>query len=780
MEYLDFSSVITTMRKYINDERTVMDRLLHEEVKIDQMHLLDQVFASFCDDEDSLDYAFDNGQVCRWFNGQARISPRIISFYMNEENRDLLSADIEFNVLPLMYDSAMAAQDVHTLLLQDTTISHEAKNKLLENYPCHSDRDKADFLAATLFFGMEREFRKRDAGNKALLASGSFSPVLRDFVFGAKVPRPCRHFCGRDTELKTLHNLLCSQGKVFLQGIAGIGKSELAKAYAKKYDKEYTNILYITYSGDLKKDIVNLDFADDVDDKETAEARFSRHHRYLRKLRDDSLLIIDNFNTVAVKDSILDVVLKYHCRILFTTRSRFDNYTSMDLEEIPDTEALLNLMGCFYSDAQTYRPVLEQIIQTVHSHTLAVEIAARLLETGIMEPKLLLKKLREEKAALDATDTIGISKDGKSRKATYYDHIHTLFSLYQLSAEETDIMRNLTFAPLTGIPNRLFANWLDLSDMNTINDLIEKGFVQAKERRMITLHPMIQEVTVDETKPSVQNCRTLLDSLQQICLRHGEDVSYYKQMFQTIESIVLQIENNDMSIYLRFLEDVFPYMENYRYYQGMELVLDELTALLCDKTVGSISDRALLLSYQAFCEKKPDKAIKMQKEAIAMIPEITLDNALLASNLYSNLGGMYKMSGKLDLAKQNMEQAIQIMEQYGLAHYHDSITQITNYAVLLTDMGQPDIGLSALRKLCRVIREYNSDTSLDYASVQEAMGGICLTMGEIQQATSHFQKAMEIYETVFEFEPDMIDAKKQELFGTYTQAGLYLGQKILD
>ena len=196
MEYLDFSSVITTMRKYINDERTVMDRLLHEEVKIDQMHLLDQVFASFCDDEDSLDYAFDNGQVCRWFNGQARISPRIISFYMNEENRDLLSADIEFNVLPLMYDSAMAAQDVHTLLLQDTTISHEAKNKLLENYPCHSDRDKADFLAATLFFGMEREFRKRDASNKALLASGSFSPVLRDFVFGAKVPRPCRHFCG--------------------------------------------------------------------------------------------------------------------------------------------------------------------------------------------------------------------------------------------------------------------------------------------------------------------------------------------------------------------------------------------------------------------------------------------------------------------------------------------------------------------------------------------------------------------------------------------------------
>ena len=138
------------------------------------------------------------------------------------------------------------------------------------------------------------------------------------------------------------------------------------------------------------------------------------------------------------------------------------------------------------------------------------------------------------------------------------------------------------------------------------------------------------------------------------------------------------------------------------------------------------------------------------------------------------------MNGKLEFAKENMEQAIRIIDEYGLAYYHDSIVQITNYAVLLTDMGQPDVGLFALRKLCRVIREYNSDTGLDYASVQEAMGNICLTMGEIPQATSHFQKAMEIYENVFEYEPDMIEAKKQELLGMYTQAGLYLGQKLLN
>lgn len=85
-----------------------------------------------------------------------------------------------------------------------------------------------------------------------------------------------------------------------------------------------------------------------------------------------------------------------------------------------------------------------------------------------------------------------------------------------------------------------------------------------------------------------------------------------------------------------------------------------------------------------------------------------------------------------------------------------------------------------MKKLTRVIREYNSDQTIDYASVQEGMGNICLTIGEVQQATTHFQKAMAIYEIVFEAEPEMIEAKKQALLGTYTQAGLYLAQQLLE
>ena len=768
MERCDFSSIITTVRKYIGDDRGM-----------NQIDLLYELFEGFLEEESSQDFDFDNGLVCRWFNGQARISPRISGYYLHTDNRNRLADDIETNILPLMCDSAMAIQEIYKILIQDGTISDQKKEQLTQDYPCHTSEEQAAFLASVLCFGMERTFVKRNAATKKLLAAGTLSPVISDFVYNGEVPKACAHFCGRNQELSTLHELISEKRIIFLQGIAGIGKSELAKAYARAYRKDYTNILYLTYSGDLRQDIIDLDFVDDLPE-DTEEDRFRKHNRFLRSLKEDTLLIIDNFNTTAGKDAFFSVLLKYRCRILFTTRSRFDNYASFNLGEISDPDALLSLMGYFYSDAKRKQSILKQIIQTVHSHTLAVELSARLLETGILEPQELLARLQVEKSALGATDTIDIVKDGQSRKATYYEHIHTLFSLYRLSEEELNIMRGLIFVPVSGVSGRLYANWMKLSDMNRINDLIEKGFVQTQSGRQISLHPMIQEVAIDETRPSVNNSAVLLDSLQTICLLHGHDVTWYKPLFLTIENIIREIADDNTPAYLSFLEDVFPYMEKYHYTAGMELIIGKLSGLLTDETVGRSTDRAVLLDYRAACEEKTEKAIKLEKEAIALIPEISEENAHLVSNLYSNLGGLYKKAGKRELAQQAMEQGLRILEQYDLLYYHDSIAQTANYAVLLTEMGQPEKGLSALKKLSRMIRDLNSDQTMDYATVQEAIGGICLATGDIRQATTHFKKALAIYEAVHNGEPDMIETKKQEILQAYTQTGIALGQQLLN
>ena len=751
MERCDFSSVILIIRKYISESR-----------EISQTDLLYDLFASFTEDSTNNDYVFDNGLVCRWFKGVAKISPQITRYYMDHRKRKCLSADIEEKILPIMYDSDMAVQEIYDLVVFDTSISDGTKTKLTNGHPFSNSEEKADFLCAVLCFSMERNFIKRETGNKKLTSGKALSPVVNDYLFGAGTPKPCRYFCGRERELSELHIMLNEHSKVFLQGIPGIGKSELTKAYVQNFKKDYTNIIYINYSGNLKNDIVDLDFLEDFNANESEKERFRRHHRYLRSLKDDSLIIVDNFNTVAADEELLSIVLKYSCRILFTTRSRFDEYDTYTIGEMSDDD-LLGLMGNLYSEAENHSTILSEIIHTVHNHTFAVELSARLLEIGILNPNELLEKLQKEKAAMNDADVIGVKKDGKSSKATYYNHIHTLFSLYELSELETNVMRNLTLAPHNGISAKLFALWMKLESMNTVNDLIERGFVQPLPGRMILLHPMIKEVAVDETKPSVVNCSTLLNSIHNICLHHGYDVMYYQQLFGMIDTIIELIGNDDTKSFLLFLEDVFPYMEKYEYEQLRQRVVEKLSMLLSDDTVGTVSDRALLLDYRAVLETKPSKAIQYENRAIAMIKEINKGNAALVSNLYTNLGTFYQNSGNIELAVESMESAIQIAKDYNIVESHDNIVRINNYASLLVDSGQPYRALWVLNNLCNLIKSYYSDKSIDYAITQERMGRFYSYLGDKRKAYIHFKTAFDIYCIHFEAEPEKIEAKRQEM-----------------
>ena len=703
---------------------------------MNQPEFLYEVFEDFMDSPESKDFSFDNGLVCRWMTGQAKISPKICTYYARPSKQEKLAA-----------------------------LYKPIDSRLL-------------FLAKLISFGMERQFIKRDTRNQKLLAGGSLSPVILDYIMDSEVPRPCRHFLGREEELDELHTMLEENSKAFLYGIAGIGKSELAKAYAKQYKKYYTNILYVEYAGDLHQAVTDMDFTDDLPE-DGEEERFRKHNRFLRSLKDDTLLIIDNFNVTATQDSFLPVVLKYRCRILFTTRSRFDGHCILQLKEIREPASLFQLAAAFYSEAEEHRTLVEEIIETVHRHTFAVELAANLLENGILPPERLLEKLREEKASLENEDKIIAIKDGQNSKATYYNHIHTLFSLYSISVKQQEIMRNLCFLPPAGISARIFADWLGLTDLNAINDLVETGFVQATTRHTISLHPMIQEIALSETKPSVTGCHTLLNSLQKICLMHGTEVSYYKKLFQTVGNIMRMIEKDDPTKYLLFLEDIFPYMEKYRYKKGMKEIICEMKQLLKGNGNGADTDRALLLDYQACMETKPEKAIKLEKEALAQIKEITEDNAHLVSNLHANLGGLYRLNGQAALAKEHMEKGIFLLEQYQLLYTNDSIPQINNYAALLTELQEPERAMAALQKLAQIIKEYNSDTCLDYAQVQESMGNICLITANISQAKTHFKKAMKIYENVWADEPELIEEKYQEIQELYPQVGIALARGIL-
>jgi tetratricopeptide (TPR) repeat protein len=747
MERCDFASIAAAIRSDLLDGS--FDN---------QMEFMEALFSAYLEETETY---LDMGLVSRWLNGLAKPSPAISSFYQDHRQREELAITIEDAILPSLSDSAMVVQNIHALLLGDTSISDSKKAELCRRYPCKDKTEEAAFLTDVFLFGLSRPFVARDIRKPNLLPSGSLSPILADFVIDGGVPKTCRYFCGRENELAALHDALIHNGKVYLQGIPGIGKSELAKAYAKEHKKEYTNILYLSYTGDLKTDIANLIFADDLPEDDL-DTRFRKHNRFLRSLKDDNLLIVDNFNTNAMSDPVLDIVLKYRCRVLFTTRSNLSGLCCLPVEEISDSNVLFQLVSRFYSGAEQQREVVEQIIEIVHRHTLAVELAARLLETGILEPEKVLAKLREEHASFDATDKISVSKDGKSTRATYYDHIHTLFALFRLATAQREIMQSMTLIPLTGVPARLFGRWMGFRDLNDVNEMAELGFLQVKPGNRIALHPMMQEVAISELSPSITGCHALLESIRATCQIHGEDVPYYKLMFQTVENALDLAAKDDPDFFLLLMEDVFQYAEKYNEEAVMKRLIDEMQNLLNDPATGSVKDRAILLDCRAACEKNTSKAIKLIQEALTLLPEVNSSNALLVSNLNSNLGGLYRAAKQHDAARKHMETAISILEEYHLVGGHDSITQILNYAVLLNDLGESERGLSGLRKIEHIVRKQNAG-SLDHAFILETMGRLNLSLGNRTQAAEHFRRALKIFETVWSDEPELLTAKRQEL-----------------
>lgn len=106
MDRCDFSSIMTCLKNHISESN-----------QMNQPEFLYEVFEDFMDSPESKDFSFDNGLVCRWMTGQAKISPKISTYYAKPSKQEKLAETIHQNLLPLMTDCSKALQDVYTLFM---------------------------------------------------------------------------------------------------------------------------------------------------------------------------------------------------------------------------------------------------------------------------------------------------------------------------------------------------------------------------------------------------------------------------------------------------------------------------------------------------------------------------------------------------------------------------------------------------------------------------------------------------------------------------------------
>lgn len=335
----------------------------------------------------------------------------------------------------------------------------------------------------------------------------------------SQLPQAREVFDGRDYLMEQIHQLF-GEGKraLFLEGIGGIGKSELAKQYALRYQKEYENILFITYTAGIMKLVCDsgsiiIDNLEQEKDEEEQDF-FMRKLKVLQTITNEkTLIIVDNFDVD--EDPDLDALLSGSYRLIFTTRNAHPGYPTIKVEAIKDRDVLMSIFEKNYGDSlqEEDKTYIEEIFRQIEYHTYTIELIAKQMEASFLSAKEMLELLQKGQLQNSLSETVAGRKDRK----TAFGHICSVFNTSNLSEEEKKLMVYLSLMGTQGVLASRFRQWAELSDFELVNGLVRKSWIRKEKGQRISLHPLVKEVVYDTLCPTVENCHRFLEKITEFC-----------------------------------------------------------------------------------------------------------------------------------------------------------------------------------------------------------------------------------------------------------------------
>ena len=520
-------------------------------------------------------------QISRWCSGERPIPKDVLEKYEENNYWDDMEQDFRTKIIPNLINELQARSQMESLLNESIDVIGIDKIQKMKNIA-----DNAAFFAAMVRYAVLNDHSQNVV----------YSPDLSETLLSGRVPSCTKDFLGR--------------------------KKEFAKHFAKKNEKKYTNIIYLYYTGSLKKCIAELEFVSDTAEMTETEL-FESHYKILQSLYPDSLIIIDNFNVLPKDDAFFREFIKNRFQILVTTRCKLTTFSTLELKELDKEKELCKLFYRQCPSSKSEPELVAEIIDLLNAHTLTVSLAALTLEASGMDVEEFLYELKTTGIRTDISEEVELYKDETFSYGRMMEHLRKLLQLSRLSAEQ-------------------------LENLNAVNHLIQYGFItDDTENKKIGLHPLIQEIAFDETFPTLRTCSKLTNRLHLICLVHGLEVRRPEMVVQSLMSVIERIIVDVPDEYLLFLQDAFPYFEKYLVMDYLPKLVERISFMMEQHQLSTPRDKALLLDYKAelfILRKEYSNALKKRLKAIQIIESADTKDVrviTLHSNLYNNLSNTY-------------------------------------------------------------------------------------------------------------------------------------------
>lgn len=334
-------------------------------------------------------------QISRWCSGERPIPKNVLEKYEENDYWNDMEEDFRTKIIPNLINELQVRSQLESLL--DESIDVIGADKIQE---MKQISDNAAFFAAMVRYAVLNDHSQNVV----------YSPDLSKTLLSGRVPSCTKDFLGRKKELSEVTAALKNNPLLFVTGIAGIGKSEFAKHFAKKNEKKYTNIIYLYYTGSLKKCIAELEFASDIAEMTEAEL-FEAHYKILQTLYPDSLIIIDNFNVLPKDDVFFREFVKNRFQILITTRCKPTAFNTLEIKELNKDKELCELFYRHCPSSKSEPELVAEIIDLLNAHTLTVSLAALTLEASGMDIEEFLYELKTTGIRTEISEEVELYKD---------------------------------------------------------------------------------------------------------------------------------------------------------------------------------------------------------------------------------------------------------------------------------------------------------------------------------------------------------------------------------
>ena len=672
-------------------------------------------------------------ELSRVINNHTPVPQKIRDHY-TEKGIGQLAEDIRENAFPKMISAHQFADRIYWETRQDPLLQGRLKHTVAENYPLEEESALALYIATVLYAIICRPHYPSKK-NMAPVFPQWMADNMDELLLSRNVPSPSDAFTGRRRDLNRLHALLGKRHTVRVWGIHGIGKSELVYQYCKEHRGDYTKILYVDSISNLQRDLCTLHI---VGGAETTGNMFFDVMQCLRRLREDTLLVIDNMNNLEDQKLIWNLIQQCGCKILVTTRCQVpenQRKEHLELKAISSTRSLVNLLKKLSGRENLKTSILEKLIIRLHRHTTAVVLLAALLQTDRYTPEQILEKLGPWKLKDFIKDHLRYQSDSTS----FYEHLRNLFRLFCFEGLERYALENMALVPSDGIPLNLFETWTELPDANIMGTLIDAGLIYAQSynyRYMVVLKPILKELACDEMTPSIRSCAKLIHNTA-AAMSILEDDQNAQYLMQLSQEVIRLTEKDDIPAYIDYLHKSFELAARNNQKTDMQTIADELAEVLTETPYGTNLDKALMQDYQAMVQDRVERAVAYRKEAISHLnPEVPEEKKLMAEIL-DRIAGDYLLRDDWMRAKPYSDASWSLFRELDLLEKLEAFPANCRRGVILCHAGAEAEGLPLLHQAEKFIYRFEPLPTQNRVWVQMALREAYEVLGNSEEAKKY-------------------------------------------